>query len=461
MSSSTADPLDAIRERAPVPGAWLVGGSVRDLLLGRPVFDIDLVVDGDPREVARDLARRSGGSPFPLSERHGAWRVVSGADTIDVAASRGTIDHDLGLRDFTVNAIAIALDDGAVTDPFDGRGDLDRRLLRTVSDAAFEDDPLRLLRLPRIAHQLEFDVDPATERLARSQAALADRPSGERIYMEMRRMLCGGRPAEALRLAERLGVLDVVLPEAAALRGCLQSSHHQLDVWEHTLHVIEAVADIGEHPRHYLPAHAEMVEGELGRTVGDDLAARQALRFAALFHDIRKPQTRQEGDGRISFIGHDRQGADTAEQVLSRWKAANAVIRFCRVMVAEHLVLGFTIRHRPLDRRRAYRYLRATEPWPCSSVVLSLGDRLATRGPSSRLRHLRRHAETADELLGLIAVVEEETGEPLLRGDEIAQTAGVSGPEISRLVSLLAEEQAAGDVRTREEAVDFVREQVR
>jgi putative nucleotidyltransferase with HDIG domain len=461
MSSSTADLLGAIRERAPVPGAWLVGGSVRDLLLGRPVVDIDLVVDGDPRAVARDLARRSGGSPFPLSERHGAWRVVAGADTIDVAAARGSIEQDLGLRDFTVNAIAMGLDDGTVTDPFDGRGDLDGRMLRAVSEGVFEDDPLRLLRLPRIAHELEFAVDPATERLARSQAALADRPSGERIYMEMRRMLCGARPAEALRLADRLGVLDAVLPEAAPMRGCLQSPYHQLDVWEHTLHVIEAVADIADHPRHYLPGHADMVQEELGRNVGDDLAAWQALRFAALFHDIRKPQTRQERDGRISFIGHDREGADTAEQVLSRWKAANAVIRFCRAMVSEHLVLGFAIRDRPLDRRRAYRYLRATEPWPCSSVVLSLGDRLATRGPSSRLRHLRRHAETADELLGLISQVERETSEPLLRGDEIAEAAGVSGPEISRLVALLAEEQAAGGVTTREEALAFVREQVR
>jgi putative nucleotidyltransferase with HDIG domain len=274
-------------------------------------------------------------------------------------------------------------------------------------------------------------------------------------------MLCGPRPAEALRLAERVGVLEVVLPEAAPLRGVVQSSHHQLDVWEHTLHVVEAVSDVAEHPAHYLPGHREMVEEELRRVVGDDLTAEQALRFAALFHDIRKPQTRAERDGRISFVGHDREGADAAERVLGRWKAANAVIKFCRMMVAEHLVLGFSIPHRPLDRRRAYRYLRATEPWPCSSVVLSLADRLATRGPSSRLRHLRRHAETADELLGLIASLRAEAREPLLRGDDIADATGAAGPEISRLVDLLAEEQAAGAVSTREGAIAFVREQVR
>jgi poly(A) polymerase len=425
------------------------------------VLDIDLVVNGDPRAVARTLAASTGGSPFPLSERHGAWRVVSGADTIDVAACRGSIEQDLARRDFTVNAIAIALDDGAVVDPCNGRADLELRLLRAVSDTAFADDPLRLLRLPRIALEIVFVVDQATEARARGQAGLADRPSGERIFLEMRRMLCGQRPAESLRLTERLGVLEVVLPEMAPLRGCTQSGYHQLDVWEHTLHVVEGVAEIADHPAHYLPGHAAVVAEELGRTVGDELTAGQVLRLAALFHDIRKPQTRTERDGRISFVGHDRQGAETAAAVLARWKASNAVIGFCKAMVLEHLVLGFAIPHRPLDRRRAYRYLRATRPWPVSSVVLSLADRLATRGPRSRLRHLRRHAETAEELLGLIAGLEAESEPPLLRGDEIASAASVSGAEIGRLVDLLAEEQAAGDVTTREEAIAFVREQVR
>src|SRR3954470_3709718 len=118
--SSSAPDLERIRAAAPVPGAWLVGGSVRDWLLGRPVTDIDLVVEGDPGDAARALARAGGGSPFPLSERHGAWRVVREGDTVDVARSRGPIADDLGLRDFTVNAIALPLDGGDLLDPHGG-----------------------------------------------------------------------------------------------------------------------------------------------------------------------------------------------------------------------------------------------------------------------------------------------------------------------------------------------------
>jgi putative nucleotidyltransferase with HDIG domain len=236
-----------------------------------------------------------------------------------------------------------------------------------------------------------------------------------------------------------------------------QSPFHHLDVFEHTLHVLDTVADVAGHPEHYLPRHADAVARELAEPVGDDLDAAGALRLAALFHDIRKPQTRRvTGDGRISFMGHDAQGADAAEAVLRRWKASSAVIRFCRVLVAEHLRLGFLIRHRPLDRRAAYRYLQATAPYPVASVVLSLADRLATRGRLVRQRQLRRHAETAAELVGLLLDVQRAAPPPLLRGDEIARLTGAEGPGIGSLVHALAEEQAAGTVTTREQAERFL-----
>ena len=264
-------------------------------------------------------------------------------------------------------------------------------------------------------------------------------------------------PDAAVRLLDGLGVLEVILPEAAPMHGCEQSPFHHLDVFEHTLQVLDASADIAAHPEHYLPRHAEALRAALDQTVGDELDARTALRLAVLFHDIEKPSTRTvSDDGRIGFMGHDRKGAETAARILKRWRAATSTIRFCALLVAEHLRLGFMVHDRPIDRRDGYRYLKATAPHTHASVVVSLADRFATRGVRARQAYVRAHTQTADELLQVVAELESEDREPLLRGDEISEMTGATGPRIGQLVDALAEEQAAGAVTTRDEAVAFV-----
>jgi len=458
MSSAV---LDDLRPLIGDGEAHFVGGCVRDVRLGRPLVDVDVVVPGDPAPAARRLARATGGSPFALSETHGAWRVVLDGRTIDVTARRGgDIVADLGERDFTVNAMAIPVNGAGddVVDPFGGLSDLADGRLRLVSDRVFTDDPLRLLRLARIAHELGFEVDPDAERLARRDAHLADRAAGERIYAEVRRLLAPEHPDAAVRLLDGLGVLEVILPEAGPMHGCEQSPFHHLDVFEHTLQVLDAAADIAAHPEHYLPHHADRLRVAMDEPVGDELDARTALRLAALFHDIEKPSTRTvSADGRVGFMGHDRKGAATTRRILRRWRAATCTIRFCMLLVAEHLRLGFMVHDRPLGRREAYRYLRATQPHVEASVVISLADRFATRGVRARQAYVRAHAETADELLALVSELEAEERAPLLRGDEIAELTGAEGPRIGELVDALAEEQAAAAVTTRDEAVAFVR----
>ena len=450
--------LEAVRALAPVPDAWLVGGSLRDLMLGRDVVDVDLVVADDPAAAARGLARAAGGAPFPLSDRHGAWRVVRDGHTVDISRSHGPVADDLGRRDFTINAMAVPLAGGEVLDPHGGRADLEAGRLRAVSEQVFADDPLRLLRLARLAHELGFTVDPEAERLARRDAHLAVRPSGERVLTEIRRLLEPDHPEEGIRLLDRLGVLDVVLPEAVAMRGVGQSQFHHLDVFEHTLKVLDAAADVSAHVEHYLRDAAGPVQAALDAEVGNDFTGHTGLRLAALFHDIEKPATRTVSDeGRVGFMGHDRLGADTAQRVLDRWRASHALIRFCRVLVAEHLRLGFLVRERPFDRRTAYRYLQATAPYAYESIVLSLADRLATRGVRARQAYVRAHSQAAIELIRLLRELDSEDREPLLRGDEIAEIAGAAGKRIGELVALLAEEQAAGTITTREEAIALVR----
>ncbi|MGZ4352321.1 MAG: hypothetical protein ACXVZ4_02130 [Gaiellaceae bacterium] len=205
---------DLVRELLAGEVAWFVGGAVRDELLGREIVDVD-VVCADPATAARGYARRSGGAPFPLSDRYGGWRVaLEEGRTVDFTPLQGgSIEADLAARDFTVNAIAAPVAGGEPIDPFDGRADLGRRTLRRVSDTAFADDPLRLLRAVRLEDELGFRLDEETERLVREQAALATRPAGERVLAELRRLSFEGW----LRLDD-LGLLEALGGTARRLR---------------------------------------------------------------------------------------------------------------------------------------------------------------------------------------------------------------------------------------------------
>jgi tRNA nucleotidyltransferase/poly(A) polymerase len=193
--------------------AWVVGGAVRDELLGRPVVDLDIAL-ADPRAAAYAYARRSGGAPFPLSDRHGAWRVaLDGGRTVDFTPLKGTIEDDLATRDFTVNAIAVPLAGGDAVDPFGGRRDLDELVLRRVADGVFQDDPLRLLRAVRFVDQFGFTLEEGTTALIRASAPLVDRPSGERIVAELEQLTARG-----FRLLDELGLLAPLGGSVAELR---------------------------------------------------------------------------------------------------------------------------------------------------------------------------------------------------------------------------------------------------
>jgi tRNA nucleotidyltransferase/poly(A) polymerase len=184
---------------------WFVGGAVRDEVLGRPVLDVD-VVCRDPRAAARAYARRSGGAPFPLSEKHASWRVVLPTGrTVDFTPVHGTIEADLARRDFTINAIAVPVGGGEAVDPSGGREDLQLRVVRAVSESIFADDPLRLLRAVRLEDELGFRLAPLTEDLVRAEAGRVVEAAGERVLAELERMSAGG-----FRRLEQLGLLGAL-----------------------------------------------------------------------------------------------------------------------------------------------------------------------------------------------------------------------------------------------------------
>ncbi|HZR92309.1 MAG TPA: hypothetical protein VFA44_07880 [Gaiellaceae bacterium] len=206
MDEGPPDPLRLAADILAGEEAYLVGGTVRDELLGRPLLDID-VACAAPEQTARQFAARSGGAAFSLSAAHGGWRVVlaGGGTTVDFTPLRGGIEDDLATRDFTVNAIARPLAGGEYVDPFAGRDDLASRTVRAVTAEVFAADPLRLLRAVRFEDELGFAMERRTERLVREHAGLVTRAAGERILDVLRRLSVPGW----LRTAE-LGLLDAL-----------------------------------------------------------------------------------------------------------------------------------------------------------------------------------------------------------------------------------------------------------
>jgi poly(A) polymerase len=455
-----SDPIAALTEI--VPDGWLVGGTVRDRVLGRETADFDVATAGSAAEVARALGRAAGGFAFELSEAFGAWRVVEHDRTwqVDILPLNGaTIEEDLGRRDLTINAIAAPLSSVGYVDPFGGLQDLSARRLRAVSPMAFERDPLRTLRLARLACELGFAVDAATQALARAAAPGLAAVAPERVFAELRRVVCAPAALAGLELMDALGVTDVVLPELSALRGVEQSRFHHLDVADHTRSVLAEVIALEREPEQLAGDDAPALARFLSEPLANDMARSQALRFGALLHDIAKPQTRAvTPQGRVTFMGHDESGARLGAEILGRLRASERLRDHVAALTRHHLRLGFLVHEMPLSRRAVYDYLHATAPVAVDVTVLSVADRLATRGDNAQ-RAIAAHLELARQMLaeGLAWIA--DPPRPPVRGDELAEALGIKpGPVVGDLLAELAAASFSGEVVTREEAIARARE---
>ncbi len=444
--------------------AWIAGGAVRDAGLGREVTDLDLAVPEDPAAVARAVAQAGGGHAFELSSEFATWRAVAAdrAWQVDVTVLRGgTIESDLAARDFTLGAVAVPLGGGEPIDPFGGLADLDRRVLRVVATESFAADPLRLLRAARLATELELEIDPSTASLARREAPRAAEPAGERQLAELRRLLGAADPLRGLSLMDELGLTAVVLPELEALHGVEQGPNHHLDVHGHTLAVLERTLEVEADLERFAGDRAAETGELLAEPLADEMTRATALRFGALLHDIGKPATRGERDGYVTFIGHDREGARMIAEICGRLRASRSLTNHLRDLALHHLRLGFLVHEAPLPPRRVHEYLRATEPVSVDVTLLTVADRLSARGggPFATEEAIEAHLGLAREMLAAALDWRHEgPPEPLLRGDELAAALGIGeGPEVGELLAEIEAAQYAGEVSTREEAMERAR----
>lgn len=445
-------------------GVWIVGGAVRDAALGREVADLDLAAAGDPGAVAKAIAAALGEHAFELSAEFGTWRVAAQKHgwQIDVTVLRGSgIEEDLATRDFTIGAVAVPLAGEEPIDPHGGLADLAEKRLRAVGPDSFASDPLRLLRAARLAAELELEIEPETLELARACASRAAEPAGERQLAELRQLVGGPDPLRGLRLLDDLGITGVVLPELETLRGVEQGPNHHLDVYDHTIAVLEHTLEVEGDLQRFAGDRAAEVAALLDEPLADEMTRRTALRFGALFHDIAKPATKAERDGFVGFKGHDEVGAEVIGEVCRRLRASRRLTQHLQGMARHHLRLGFLIPEMPLSRRRVHAYLRATDPLTVDVTLLTVADRLSARGkgPIASPEMVAAHLQLAREMIAAgLDWRREGPPAPLLRGDEIAAELGIEpGPELGNAVAELEAAQFAGEVADREGALRHLR----
>jgi len=475
---------------------YIVGGFIRDWLLGRQTDDIDIAVDGNALDIAREVAEGLGGKFVLLDEINSIARVVviekerqegppqnrrfCGAEWhLDFSSFSGSIESDLARRDFTINAMAVKLGQlGGVDialkliDPFSGKEDLRNRAVRAINERIFEADAARLLRAVRLAAELDFTIEPKTESLIRRYSQSIVKVSGERVREELLRLLNLPRAAHYLRYLDDLGLLLALVPELAESKGVEQPTTHFWNVFEHSLQTVAAVEFlIRENDWEYgskdilsTAPWADAIDRQLSAEVSKGSNHKTLLKLAALFHDIAKPKTKFVDDaGRAHFYGHTKEGAAITAAILDRLRFSHKEINLVKSLVYYHLRPVQMSNSRELPTRRAiYRYFRDTGDAGIDILFLALADYLATYGPLVDMGEWKEHCQLINYIL-----VEHEKQQAnvlpvkLIDGHDVVNIFGLPpGPLVGELLALVREAQASGELTAKEEALALVRQEL-
>lgn len=457
----------------------LVGGAVRDALLGRRIKDLDFVVPADAIRLAFKVANSLKLPAYILDRERDTGRVIlaDGETTLDFARYRGdNLLDDLRFRDFTINAMALpvaARSQASIIDPCQGQVDLQAGLIRLTHPSAIEEDPVRAMRAARHAAELDFNVEDAARDAARVSATQLDSVSVERVRDELLKMMGAGNPDRAVRMMFDLGLLAVVLPEVFALANVPQTPPHFESALAHTMRVMANLAKVealitAEKPgddtrldeayRSLLP-YSRQLAVYLERRLDGGVSGHQALRLGALFHDVGKAKTlTAEPDGRLRFFGHAGEGASMIVRLLSSLRLSREVIRHTSAMVAGHMRPLLLAQAPALSRRATFRFFRDTEEAGLDITLLAMADQLALAVSDKNDAQWQRLLEVVSQLHGHYFEHFTETVKPvgILDGRDLMELLELQpGPKIGQLLDQLLEAQAAGEVKTREEAISL------
>jgi len=455
---------------------YLVGGALRDLLMNVVSADLDFAVTSGAASLVREVRRQLGkGSVVVLGEEaNDTARLVLDELSIDIAGYRKgakTIEADLVKRDFTINSLAVSLDDllepekeVEIIDPYGGFRDLTTGLVHACP-GCFDDDPLRLLRAYRFGAQLGFFIDEKTTELIREKASLIHSVAAERISFELDLIMATSRAHHGLKEMRASTLLGYLVPELYDGQQVEQPPYHHLDVMDHNLAVLDSVERIVDQPGLYFPRCREMIEACIS-----DRTTLVALKWAALLHDIGKPAARKvsgEKEQRITFHSHDEQGALIARQIGDRWKWSRRKSSRISALVAMHMhpfhLNNVAQNEETISRKAMHKICKRAGDDLCSLFILAMADCLAGQGPDKPAGI----EEQVEQLFCDVVRFKKDRLEPvasgpkLLTGHDLLDTFGLEpGPEVGRLLEAIETAAVEGLFATREEALAWVEKEL-
>jgi putative nucleotidyltransferase with HDIG domain len=458
--------LRKISERSP-GRVWVVGGAVRDRLLGRAPADLDLVIgEGESEVLKPEFWRQEGAAACWLDQQRQMLRLTSSDGmTTDISPLlREGLSADLARRDFTLNAMAWPLQywepagGQCLIDPVGGRQDLAAHLLRLVRPDALEADPARVLRAARLIIQLQLIVDEATLQALSQAAPLLARVPGERVWQELSRIFLHPAAPLALEYLAEWGAVSALFPEAEAMRDIEQNQYHQFTVDEHSQRAFLAFVEIAHQGKYLTDTSRQLAERYYQQLEEREQAA---LMLAAWLHDIGKPSTRAISKGKVTFYNHEHVGAGMAEKVGERLRLSRDQTRLIHTFISYHMYLMQLWRTGHLDERLIHRFYRRTGLLGVGITLFTLADHLAKGENISESEEFRQHQAVVERLLTAYYCQHEQVVAPLplLRGDDIAKIGGKpAGPWVGHAKDALLEAQATGQVADRQQALEFIRD---
>jgi putative nucleotidyltransferase with HDIG domain len=452
---------------------WVVGGTVRDQLLGRPIPDLDLAC-ADAEAAAKTLARAWKAAFVPLDEKNGVYRVVPrDGGQVDVARLQGaTIQEDLARRDFTINAMAEPLAGGALIDPRGGQKDLKKRLLRTENENVLREDPLRLLRAFRLAAQLNFSIEAETLTKISKLRQLVRRPAGERLQSEMLQLLAVPGCSRFLKEMDACGLLTALFEELEPSRKCAVDYYGEGGVMTHSLDTASR-AD-------FLLSNLDSVFPELAPRLVE--AGKQAplLILAALLHDVSKPETARQVEGRLRFFGHDTLGAKRVEAILKRLRFSADASKLICAAVANHLRPGHLATAPEVTEKAVYRFYRDLGEHALPTLLVCWADHASYIDETTLRKALKTARAPMGEGLGrlkpattqktvrhlqLISYLikrgldDEKKALPdrVVNGHDVIKAGIKPGPKVGEVLEKVREAQAEGKIKNRKDALAFLK----